>query len=334
MEAAKVLLIDDERALRRTLSVGLLQRGYETAPCQDGFSGLSTIEMFMKRGMPIACVITDIRLPDIDGLKLLKVIKSLYPDLPVFVISGYADEVTEEIVKKEKGDGFLPKPFAVDDLVAMLKKARRPSRELPPDRTLALESQKEQKSVSSYAFVTMDDRHLFENIYRKLYFMDRVLYCDAVIGDWQLVLLLQSNSRGDLHDFVQNSLMNIDGITTVELLDVVEPLLSEEAKNVIQMVEDSLQEEGWRGRGEKRPKVLSSYVLLEIEEEFLESIYKQLYFMEDVVHCDVTHGRYGFVLLVQAPTFDLIKKRIAHISRNVEGVLKVRELRIINLFEM
>lgn len=333
MEAAKVLLIDDERALRRTLSVGLLQRGYETAPCQDGFSGLSKMEMFMKRGMPIACVITDIRLPDIDGLKLLKVIKSLYPELPVFVISGYGDEITEEIVRKEKGDGFLPKPFAVDDLVAMMEKARRPSRDLPLDKALALDRQKDQRSVSSYAFVTMDDRDIFENVYRKLYFMDKVLYCDAVVGDWQLVLLLQSNSRKDLHEFAQNSLMSVDGIITVELLDVVEPLLSEEAKNVLQMVEDSLQEEGWR-RGEKRPNVLSSYVLLEIEEEFFESIYKQLYFMEDVVHCDVTHGRYGFVLLIQAPTFDLIKKRIAHISRNVEGVLKARELRIMNLFEM
>ncbi|MBI5967437.1 MAG: response regulator [Deltaproteobacteria bacterium] len=333
MEASKVLLIDDERALRRTLSLGLLQRGYETAPCQDGFSGLSKIEMFMKRRMPIACVVTDIRLPDIDGLKLLKVIKSLYPDLPVFVISGYGDELTEEIVRKEKGDGFLPKPFTVDDLVAMMEKARRPSREAPSDKALALDTQKEQRSVSSYAFVTMDDRRLFEDVYRKAYFMDKVLYCDAVVGDWQLVLLLQSNSRKDLHDFVQNSLMNIEGIITVELLDVVEPLLCEEAKNVIEMVEDSLQEEGWR-RGEKRPNVLSSYLLLEIEEEFFESIYKQLYFMEDVVHCDVAHGRYGFVLLVQAPTFDLIKKRVTHISRNVEGVLKAKELMIMNLLEM
>lgn len=333
MEAAKVLLIDDERALRRTLSVGLLQRGYETAPCQDGFSGLSKIEMFMKRGMPIACVVTDIRLPDIDGLKLLKVIKSLYPELPVFVISGYGDEITEEIVRKEKGDGFLPKPFAVDDLVGMMEKARRPSREIPQGKALALDIQKEKRSVSSYAFVTMEDRHLFEDVYRKLYFMDRVLYCDAVIGDWQLALLLQSISRKDLHDFVQNSLMNVEGIITVELLDVVEPLLSEEAKNVVEMVESSLQEEGWR-RGEKRPNVLSSYVLLEIEEEFFESIYKQLYFMEDVVHCDVTRGRYGFVLLVQAPTFDLIRKRVTHISRNVEGVLKAKELRIMNLIEM
>jgi len=333
MEAAKVLLIDDERALRRNLSVGLLQRGYETAPCQDGFSGLSKIEMFMKRGMPIACVVTDIRLPDIDGLKLLKVIKSMYPDLPVFVISGYGDEITEEIVRKEKGDGFLPKPFMVDELVALMEKARKPSKEIAPDKGLALDTQKEKRSVSSYAFVTMDDRRLFEDVYRKLYFMDRVLYCDAVIGDWQLVLLLQSNSRKDLQGFVQNSLMNIEGITTVELLDVVEPLLSEEAKSVIEMVEDSLREEGWR-RGEKRPNVLSSYLLLEIEEEFFESIYKQLYFMEDVVHCDVTHGGYGFVLLLQAPTFDLIKKRITHISRNVEGVLKARELRIMNLLEM
>jgi len=333
METANVLLIDDERGFRRTLSVGLLQRGYETTPCQDGFSGLSKIEMLMKRGVPIACVVTDIRLPDIDGLKILKVIKTLYPNLPVLVISGFADELTEEIVRKEKGDGFLPKPFTIDDLVAQIERAKRTLKKPVANGALGLEAPKEGRSVSSYAFVTLEDRRTFEGIFRRLYFMDKVLYCDAVVGDWQIVLLLQSNSRQDLHEFVQNSLLNIEGIMAVELLDVVEPLLSEEAKNVIQMVEDSLQEEGWR-KGEKRSNALSSYVLLEIEEEYFESIYKQLCFMDGVVHCDVTHGGYGFVLLIQGPTFDFIKKRIARLSREVEGVLKVKELRIMNLFEM
>ncbi len=126
MEAAKVLLIDDERALRRNLSVGLMQRGYEMVPCQDGFSALNTLDMHASRGIPVDCVVTDIVLPDIDGLKLLKVIKSRYPQLPVFVISGYADESTPTIVEKEHGDGFLEKPFGAEELVKLLQKAKSP----------------------------------------------------------------------------------------------------------------------------------------------------------------------------------------------------------------
>jgi hypothetical protein len=74
--------------------------------------------------------------------------------------------------------------------------------------------------------------------------------------------------------------------------------------------------------------------MLEIEPEYFEEIYKRVYFMEDVVYCDATHGRYGMVLLIQSPTFDLIKKRVAEISRNIDGILKVKQYQIMNLLEM
>ena len=78
-----VLLIDDEAGLRRSVSVGLMQKGYHTEPCESGMKGLETLETLKKRQMPLECAIVDVRLPDIDGFKLLKVIKSYYPDLPV-----------------------------------------------------------------------------------------------------------------------------------------------------------------------------------------------------------------------------------------------------------
>jgi hypothetical protein len=74
--------------------------------------------------------------------------------------------------------------------------------------------------------------------------------------------------------------------------------------------------------------------MLEIEDDRFEEIYKQLCFMEDVVYCDATRGGYGLVLLIQAPTFDIIKKRIAYISKEVDGILRVQEYRIINLIEL
>jgi DNA-binding response OmpR family regulator len=73
-----VLLIDDEAALRRHVSMGLMQQGYHTEPCENGMKGLETLDTLMKRKMAPECAIVDIRLPDIDGLKLLKVIKSCY----------------------------------------------------------------------------------------------------------------------------------------------------------------------------------------------------------------------------------------------------------------
>ncbi len=335
MVSSTVLLIDDERAVRRNLTVGLLQKGYETVLCKDGFSGLSKIDLLEKHGIPIDVVVTDLRLPDIDGLKLLKVIKSRHPDLPVCVISGYGDEITEEIIKKEEGDGYLDKPFTIDNLVDMIEKVKRPLSEISVDQFAGPDVQVEKRSVSSYALVKIDDRSLFADIYRDIYFMDKVLYCDAVFGDHQLVLLLQSANRSEINEFVESELMKLEGIQEVEMIDVVTPILSEETKGIITQVEECCESDKiLKDKGERRLKTLSSYVMVDFENDYFEEIYKQLCFMEDVVYCDTTRGQYGLILLIQAPTFDIIKKRITHISKEIDGILKVQEYRIMNLIEM
>jgi CheY-like chemotaxis protein len=101
----KVLLIDDEASLRRSVSVGLMQKGYQTEPCENGMKALQTLETFRKKKVPLDCAIVDIKLPDIDGLKLLKVIKFNYPQLPVIIITGYGNEV---VADEAKDRGCLP----------------------------------------------------------------------------------------------------------------------------------------------------------------------------------------------------------------------------------
>ena len=54
--------------------------------------GLDTLETFRQKHIPLGCAVVDIRLPDIDGLKLLKVIKFNYPQLPVIIITGHGSK--------------------------------------------------------------------------------------------------------------------------------------------------------------------------------------------------------------------------------------------------
>jgi DNA-binding NtrC family response regulator len=116
MNEKKVLLIDDEASLRRSLALGLLQKGYETEPCETGMKGLQALELFKQKQTPLHYVVIDVRLPDIDGIKLLKVIKFNYPELPVVVITGYGSETIAADAKLEKADAYLEKPFTVDEL--------------------------------------------------------------------------------------------------------------------------------------------------------------------------------------------------------------------------
>ncbi|MCP4801206.1 MAG: response regulator, partial [bacterium] len=91
----RVLIIDDEAEIRRNLTVGLTQEDYTCIACPDGISAIHELNQAREKGLAYDYLITDIFMPDIDGLKILKVIKNQYPELPVLVITGFGDERLE-----------------------------------------------------------------------------------------------------------------------------------------------------------------------------------------------------------------------------------------------
>ncbi|MCK4550071.1 MAG: response regulator, partial [Candidatus Krumholzibacteria bacterium] len=85
----RVLIIDDEAEIRRNLTVGLTQEGYSAVACPDGISAIHELNSAKEKGIKYDYLVTDIFMPDIDGLKILKVIKIQHPELPVLVITGF-----------------------------------------------------------------------------------------------------------------------------------------------------------------------------------------------------------------------------------------------------
>jgi two-component system, response regulator, stage 0 sporulation protein F len=118
----RVLIVDDEASLRRQLMVGLVQHGYEVDECEEGLAALTKIKAAESKQSPFCCVILDVRLPDIDGLKILSVIKAAYADLPVVVITGYGNEDTVNTVQSHGGSVYLDKPFEMGTLVSVLER--------------------------------------------------------------------------------------------------------------------------------------------------------------------------------------------------------------------
>ena len=88
----RVLVIDDEAGIRRNLSVGLMQEDYTVVACPDGISAIHELNAAREKGIGFDYLVTDIFMPDIDGLKILRVIRSMFPDLPVLVITGFGDD--------------------------------------------------------------------------------------------------------------------------------------------------------------------------------------------------------------------------------------------------
>jgi CheY-like chemotaxis protein len=329
----KVLLIDDEASIRRSVSLGLMQQGYRTEPCENGMKALQTLETFKKNQVPFDYAIVDVQLPDIDGLKLLKVIKVNYPRLPVIIITGHGSETVAEGAKA--ADAYLEKPFSMEDL-ARIMEAIAPAVQTEPAEPPVRVATVVEESLSCYALVSLDNTANLMGVYRRLYFHQNVLYCDAIRGDYDLVLLLQAPTADRINAVAEKEIMPIPGVVGITLLGVETPVFGEHVSNIMGSVDKALG----RDKGENEVAAnqtartrVSSYVMLDVEREKMEAIYPALYFNDQVVNCDYTAGAFNMVLLMKGTSFSEIENAIRNRFRTLDGVLRIKEYPIITLFE-
>lgn len=327
-ENPRMLVVDDEASIRRNLAVGMAQRGYEVDACEMGLSALEKIEAARRSGVPHNVVILDIRLPDIDGLQLLQMIKDVYPDLPVVVISGYGDGQTKERVKERCGSAYLDKPFEIEALEAEIRRIGPPEEE--EERAPRPEVRTEVRSQSAYVFLRGKPDAELSGCFTSLYFAEGVCYCDAVTGDWDIVLLVQAPDRRAIREWVTRTVQPLPEIEKFEIHHSERPLLGKDIESFIHHHELMQVAEGMgEEAGDKRNRqLLSSYILLEIDSSCVPSLYATYYFDEDVVYCDVTdHGSMA-ILLVQGRTCDAIRQAVSRL-RSRPGVLRATTLNIV-----
>ena len=112
-----VLLVDDEAMVRDLMTSALRQQGWQVLACESAEAALA---MLATRGpAPLTAVISDVAMPGMDGPALIRHVRARQPGLPAILISGYAAEAL-------RGDltsgniAFLPKPYTLKDLVALL----------------------------------------------------------------------------------------------------------------------------------------------------------------------------------------------------------------------
>lgn len=114
MSNLPVLIVDDEPQVRSLIRTALAKHGFRALEARDGLTALSTV---MDLGGAIGLLVTDHSMPGMDGLNLARLVKMLYPALPILLVSGEAFE--GDCVP---GDGFLGKPFLVSALVDSVRR--------------------------------------------------------------------------------------------------------------------------------------------------------------------------------------------------------------------
>ncbi len=115
---AKILLVDDEEGIRKVLGISLMDIGYQVLTAQNGKEAL---EIFRQHAPPI--VLTDIKMPVMDGIDLLQQIKAESPDTEVVMLTGHGDmDLAIKCLKLEATD-FITKPINDDVLEIALKRS-------------------------------------------------------------------------------------------------------------------------------------------------------------------------------------------------------------------
>jgi CheY-like chemotaxis protein len=112
-----VLVVDDEEAVRRLASRMLTWGGYQALEARHGREALATIE---QHAGPIHLVLTDIKMPGMNGRELGREIESRWPDKRILYMSGFASEVFQGGLL-EAGAPFLAKPFTQEDLTGKVR---------------------------------------------------------------------------------------------------------------------------------------------------------------------------------------------------------------------
>ncbi|HXZ44338.1 MAG TPA: response regulator, partial [archaeon] len=118
MRREKILVIDDDESLRRVLEYNLAQEGYAVLSAASGEQGL---ELLKKEGADV--VVTDVRMPGMDGLQVLEGVRKVDPNIQVVILTAFG--TIEMAVEAMKAGAFhyISKPFNRDELKLTLKKA-------------------------------------------------------------------------------------------------------------------------------------------------------------------------------------------------------------------
>ncbi len=114
----KILVVDDDPSLREFLEIFLASEGYRVESSEDGDGALSALE-----AGDIDCVLSDIKMPGMDGVSLLKEIKARWPKLPVILITAFASLDSAVEAMREGAWDYVTKPFQIDELKGIIERA-------------------------------------------------------------------------------------------------------------------------------------------------------------------------------------------------------------------
>lgn len=182
MEKVNILVVDDEQRVRDEIGEFLIENKYHVHK-----AGLPSEAFDILKENNIDIVILDIKLPEMDGLTVLRTIKEAYPDLEVIMISGHGDMTSVIEAMRRGAADFFPKPFRLMDINIAIQRTTR---------YLSL-SQKFKDLEKSYSLITKEiQKNIGHQLIGKSDAMKKVISMMAKVADVENTTVLITGESG------------------------------------------------------------------------------------------------------------------------------------------
>ncbi len=193
----KILVVDDEQSLREVLSIMLKRAGYAVTSVSDGDEAIEHIQKDI-----FDLVITDLRMPKVDGMEVLQAVKSASPDTVVLVITAFATADSAVEAMKHGAYDYLTKPFQVDEVQLIIRNALE-KRRLTTENVLLKREMASQSSFAQLVGRSEAMQKVFDVVRKVADSKSNVLICgESGTGKELVARAIHYNSVRATHPFV------------------------------------------------------------------------------------------------------------------------------------
>ena len=124
MGLGRVLIVDDEAVIRKSLRLILTKAGYEVVEAEDGEKGVAAIKKSDRDARLVDVIICDLYMPKMNGTEAIAYFHSQFPSVPMIVLTGTPDLLNAKKLKTEQGvEDYLVKPVQSKQLMAAIHRA-------------------------------------------------------------------------------------------------------------------------------------------------------------------------------------------------------------------
>ncbi len=189
-ESVRILVVDDERQIRRMLKTALAGNGYDIREAPSGYDGLSETQLFHPE-----VIILDLGLPDLDGIEVIRRLRE-WTKVPIIVLSVREHEDDKIAALDAGADDYVTKPFSMGELLARIRVALRYADASDDEPVITLGSLTVDLARHHVA-IAENEVKLTPTEYEILRFL--VLHAGRIVTHRQLLAAIPASHREDVH---------------------------------------------------------------------------------------------------------------------------------------